>query len=75
MSESIEKDVGSVDEKVTKAGDNPNVPAVTYAAKLTAEAHDLNRAESLSSYFTILAAGFGLISDGCRFCLLSLKRR
>jgi len=61
---SIEKDVGSVDEKVTKAGDNRNVPA-----ELTAGASDLNRAESLSSYFTILAAGFGLISDGCRFWL------
>jgi hypothetical protein len=67
---SVEKDVGSVDEKVTKAGDNRNVPAGTYAAELTAEARGgLNRAESLSSYFTILAAGFGLISDGCRFWL------
>jgi hypothetical protein len=59
---SIEKDASSesVDEKETKA------PARTHAAELKAVTHDK---ESLSVYFTILAAGFGLISDGCKFCL------
>jgi hypothetical protein len=64
---SVEKDVSYVDEKETKAGDNHKVPARTYAAELKAETHDLDKRESLSVYFTILAAGFGLISDGCRF--------
>ncbi|KAG1757461.1 major facilitator superfamily domain-containing protein [Suillus lakei] len=69
LSMSIEKDVNSVDEKETKAGDLRKVTAKTYEAELKATAHDLNKKESLSAYFTILAAGFGLISDGCRFSL------
>jgi hypothetical protein len=30
------------------------------------------KAEKLSIYFTILAAGFGLISDGCKCCHLEI---
>jgi len=64
---SVEKDVNSVDEKETKAGDNSNVPAKIHAAELKPADLDRNYKESLSVYFTILAAGFGLISDGCKF--------
>jgi hypothetical protein len=66
---SVEKDINSVDGKEPKAGDLRKVTAETYEAELKAAAHGLNKKESLSAYFTILAAGFGLISDGCRFWL------
>jgi hypothetical protein len=66
---SVEKDTNSVDEKEPKAGDLRKVTAKTYEAELKAAAHGLNKKESLSAYFTILAAGFGLISDGCGFWL------
>ncbi|OAX44721.1 MFS general substrate transporter [Rhizopogon vinicolor AM-OR11-026] len=61
---SVEKDISSVDEKVTKAGDDPTV--------LAAAAPDLKK-ESLSVYFTILAAGFGLISDGYQNNLMTMS--
>ena len=41
------------------------VVSVDTAAKLKKEAHTLTSRESLSVYFTIAAAAFGLISDGC----------
>jgi hypothetical protein len=66
---STEKDINSVDEKEPKAGDLRKATAKPYEAEQEAAAHDLNKKESLSAYFTILAAGFGLISDGCRFWL------
>jgi hypothetical protein len=37
----------------------------THAAQLKAEAHTLTAKETVSAYFTIAAAAFGLISDGC----------
>jgi hypothetical protein len=39
----------------------------THAAKLKEGAHTLTARESLSAYFTIAAAAFGLISDGCEW--------
>ena len=33
----------------------------------------MSRNQALSPYFTIAAAGFGLISDGCRFIFNYLK--
>lgn len=38
-----------------------------HAAKLKEEAHTLTTRESISMYFTIAAAAFGLISDGCKW--------
>jgi hypothetical protein len=69
LSMSVEKDINSVDETEPKAGDLRKVTAKTHEAELKAAAHDLDKKESLSAYFTILAAGFGLISDGCKFSL------
>jgi hypothetical protein len=43
------------------------VSADTHAVKLREEAHTLTARESLSAYFTIAAAAFGLISDGCEW--------
>lgn len=63
---SVEKDINSVD---AKTGDLRKVTAKAHEGEIKVSAHDLNRRESLSAYFTILAAGFGLISDGCRFWL------
>jgi hypothetical protein len=42
------------------------VSAETHANALRAEAHTMTMKESLSTYFTIAAAAFGLISDGCK---------
>jgi hypothetical protein len=42
------------------------VSADTHVAELEAEAHTLTSKETLSAYFTIAAAAFGLISDGCK---------
>lgn len=41
------------------------VSAEYQAEEITREAHNLTRKESMSAYFTIAAAAFGLISDGC----------
>ncbi|KAG2118416.1 major facilitator superfamily domain-containing protein [Suillus clintonianus] len=73
LSMSVEKDVNSIDEKERKAGDLRKVTARTYEAELKATAHDLNKKESLSAYFTILAAGFGLISDGYQNNLMTMS--
>lgn len=43
----------------------PRVSANEPVVKLRAEARTLTSKESLSAYFTIAAAAFGLISDGC----------
>lgn len=51
------------------------VSAEGHAAQLKAEAHVLNPKEKLSAYFTIAAAAFGLISDGCMFNLESWSSR
>jgi len=42
------------------------VSADAHAADLRTEAHTLTTKENLSVYFTIAAAAFGLISDGCK---------
>lgn len=39
-----------------------------HTARLKAEAHTSTAKEKLSAYFTIAAAAFGLISDGCNQC-------
>lgn len=52
-------------------GDQPgglrNISVDAYETNLKATAHKLNEKESLSAWLTILASGFGLISDGCKF--------
>lgn len=45
----------------------PKTSATHHAEVLKAKAHNLNDKEKLSAYFTIAAAAFGLISDGCEF--------
>lgn len=64
---STKKDVGSSE------GDHPtglrNFSVNAYESDLKATAHKLNEKESLSSWLTIAAAGFGLISDGCELLL------
>jgi hypothetical protein len=42
------------------------VSAETHGNALRAEAHSMTKKEALSTYFTIAAAAFGLISDGCK---------
>jgi hypothetical protein len=43
-----------------------NTTSAAYHGKvLKARAQDLNEKERLSAYFTIAAAAFGLVSDGC----------
>lgn len=44
----------------------------TRAAELKAKAHTSNSKESISAYFTIAAAGFGLISDGYQNNLMTM---
>jgi hypothetical protein len=71
MSTSID-DVKEYDGKKERRVDGkPVVSADAHAAVLKHEAHDLNTRERLSAYFTIAAAAFGLISDGCQYHLHS----
>jgi hypothetical protein len=56
----------SAQEKLDKQHQNTAVSAVTHAAEPQAEAHTLTPKETISTYFTIAAAAFGLISDGCK---------
>lgn len=62
---SVEQDVG------LSKGEQPdgprNISVDAYEANLKATAHKLNEKESLSAWLTIIASGFGLISDGCNF--------
>ncbi|KAG1833912.1 major facilitator superfamily domain-containing protein [Suillus variegatus] len=67
---SVEKDINSVD---AKTGDLRKVTAKAHEGEIKVAAHDLNRRESLSAYFTILAAGFGLISDGYQNNLMTMS--
>ncbi|KAG2366642.1 hypothetical protein BDR07DRAFT_466984 [Suillus spraguei] len=69
LSMSVDKD--HVDGQEPNADDLRKVTAKT-EAELKA-AHDLNKKESLSAYFTILAAGFGLISDGYQNNLMTMS--
>lgn len=46
-----------------------NISVDAYETNLKATAHKLNEKESLSAWVTIIASGFGLISDGCKFLL------
>jgi len=43
----------------------PRGEAATQSALVTEEARTPTKKERLSAYFTIAAAAFGLISDGC----------
>lgn len=63
---SVVKDVGFSKEDKPTSGPR-NLSANAYETDLKANAHKLNEKESLSAWLTILAAGFGLISDGCKF--------
>lgn len=69
LSMSVDKD--HIDGQEPNADDLRKVTAKT-EAELKA-AHDLNKKESLSAYFTILAAGFGLISDGYQNNLMTMS--
>lgn len=60
---SIEKDDGFSKRDQTTGPQNLSVDA--YETNLKATAHRLDEKESLSAWLTILASGFGLISDGC----------
>ena len=48
----------------------PHVSASKHARELQADAHEQTPKERLSAYFTIAAAAFGLISDGCECCYM-----
>ncbi|KAJ7596504.1 major facilitator superfamily domain-containing protein [Mycena floridula] len=53
---------------------SPNiVSAKHHGEDLVAKAHPVSGKESLSAYFTILAAGFGLISDGYHNNLMTMN--
>jgi hypothetical protein len=62
---SVEKVVGFSEGDQTSGARNISLHA--YETNLKATAHKLNERESLSAWLTILASGFGLISDGCNF--------
>ena len=69
---SVEKEVGSQKGNHTSSPRNISVDA--YETNLKETAHKLNEKESLSAWLTILASGFGLISDGCNFYILCSRR-
>lgn len=54
------------DERPKEPTAKEQVSAKVLAARLKQEAHTLSPKERLSAYFTIAAAAFGLISDGCK---------
>lgn len=57
------------DSGVTNEIDKGNVVSVTERAdELKTDSKALDPREKLSAYFTIAAAAFGLISDGCGSC-------
>lgn len=60
---SVEKNVISLKGDHTSGTRNISIDA--YETNLKATAHKLDEKEALSAWLTILAAGFGLISDGC----------
>lgn len=61
----------SVEDASSRKGDHTTTPrditVNTYETNLKETAHKLDEKESLSAWLTILASGFGLISDGCNF--------
>ncbi|KAH0838390.1 major facilitator superfamily domain-containing protein [Lanmaoa asiatica] len=50
-----------------------NISVNAYETNLKATAHKLNEKESLSAWLTILASGFGLISDGYQNNLMTMS--
>ncbi|KAI9572870.1 major facilitator superfamily domain-containing protein [Boletus coccyginus] len=68
---SVEQDVG------LSKGEQPdgprNISVDAYEANLKATAHKLNEKESLSAWLTIIASGFGLISDGYQNNLMTMS--
>jgi hypothetical protein len=73
MSRSIESVKGTDQEKRNRVDDKPVVAANAHAAVFKQQAHQLNNKERLSAYFTIAAAAFGLVSDGCPSPLILLS--
>jgi len=67
---SDEQDVGF--SKGNKTSGPRNVSVNAYETSLKATAHKLNEKESLSAWLTILASGFGLISDGYQNNLMTM---
>lgn len=59
------------DDKHTRNTGSHIVPAEEQIVKLKADSQAVEPRERLSAYFTIAAAAFGLISDGCK-CLVFL---
>ncbi|KIM85338.1 hypothetical protein PILCRDRAFT_817340 [Piloderma croceum F 1598] len=62
----------STDGKRNMQEKTVGVSAETHANALRAEAHSMTTRESLSMYFTIAAAAFGLISDGYQNNLMTM---
>lgn len=56
-SEHISNEKGQVKVKVADHGEDVGLPNI----------QQMSRKQSMSSYFTIAAAAFGLISDGCEY--------
>ena len=57
-------------EKQPRVDGKPVVSANVHAVVLRQESYHLTSKEHLSGYFTISAAAFGLVSDGCRSPLI-----
>jgi len=68
---SVEKVVGFSEGDQTSGARNISLHA--YETNLKATAHKLNERESLSAWLTILASGFGLISDGYQNNLMTMS--
>lgn len=74
MSKPVDSVKGHDQEKERRFDSKPVVSASAHAAVLKQEAHQLNNKERLSAYFTIAAAAFGLVSDGCLSSLVCSSR-
>lgn len=64
---SAEKDGSPKGDHDTQDSGSQNVSVDVYETNPEPTAHKQNGKESLSATLTILAAGFGMISDGCNF--------
>ncbi|KAH7931102.1 MFS general substrate transporter [Leucogyrophana mollusca] len=67
---SSEKDISSFEDAQTSGP--RKVSADEHQVQLKEVAHNLSKKESVSAYFTILAAGFGLVSDGYQNNLMTM---
>ncbi|KAH7911938.1 major facilitator superfamily domain-containing protein [Hygrophoropsis aurantiaca] len=65
-------DKDTTSPETTLALDLQKPSSDAYRSESKDAAHELNKRESISAYFTILAAGFGLISDGYQNNLMTM---